>query len=40
MAFEAPLGMLPMNVMVIGTLVALVAQPLATVVGAKFYTEV
>jgi len=37
--FEAPMGMMPQNIMMIGTLVALVQQPLATVVGAKFYTE-
>jgi len=38
-AFEIPMGLVPQNIMVIATLVALVQQPLATVVGAKFYTE-
>lgn len=37
--FEAPMGMMPQNLMITATLVALVQQPLATVVGAKFYTE-
>ena len=37
--FEIPMGMMPQNVIVIATLVALVQQPLATVAGAKFYTE-
>lgn len=38
--FEAPMGFtMPQNVMMIATLVGLVAQPLAVVVGAKFYTE-
>lgn len=37
--FEAPMGMMPQNIMIIGTVVALVQQPLAVVVGAKFYTE-
>lgn len=37
--FEAPMGMMPQNIMLIATLVALVQQPLATVAGAKFYTE-
>lgn|SRR5574342_664629 len=37
--FEVPMGLMPQNLMVIGTLVALVQQPLATVVGARFYTE-
>lgn len=37
--FEAPMGMMPQNIMVIATLVALVQQPLATVVGAKLYKE-
>jgi hypothetical protein len=37
--FEAPMGMMPQNTMILITLVALVQQPLATVVGAKLYTE-
>lgn len=37
--FEAPMGMMPQNTLILVTLVALVQQPLATVVGAKFYTE-
>lgn len=38
--FEAPMGMgMPASIMMTATLVALVQQPLATVVGAKFYTE-
>lgn len=37
--FEAPMGMMPQNTMIMVTLVALVQQPLAAVVGAKFYTE-
>ena len=37
--FEAPMGMMPQNIIVIATLVALVQQPLATVAGAKFYME-
>jgi hypothetical protein len=37
--FEWPMTTMPHNVMVIGTLVALVEQPLAVVVGAKYYTE-
>ncbi|HEY3279861.1 MAG TPA: hypothetical protein VGJ83_05060 [Gemmatimonadales bacterium] len=37
--FEWPMAMMPHNVMVIVTLVALVQQPLAVVAGAKFYTE-
>lgn len=37
--FEAPMGMMPQNIMIVVTLVALVQQPLATVVGARFYTE-
>ncbi|MGH7699005.1 MAG: hypothetical protein ACREMJ_00575 [Gemmatimonadales bacterium] len=36
---EAPMGLFPMNMMVIGTLVALVLLPIAAVAGAKFYTE-
>jgi len=37
--FEWPGGMMPHNMMVTVTLVALVKQPLAAVVGAKLYTE-
>jgi hypothetical protein len=37
--FEAPMGMMPQNLYVIPTLVALVQQPLAVVAGAKLYTE-
>ncbi len=37
--FDWPGGMMPHNLLVIVTLVALVKQPLAVVVGAKFYTE-
>ena len=37
--FEAPMGMMPQNTLIMVTLVALVQQPLAAVVGAKFYTE-
>jgi len=37
--FDWPSGMMPHNLMVIVTAVALVKQPLAVVVGAKFYTE-
>ena len=37
--FEAPMGMMPQNTLILITLVALVQQPLAVVVGAKFYTE-
>jgi len=37
--FEWPMGMMPQNTLVLVTLVALVQQPLAAVVGAKFYTE-
>jgi magnesium-transporting ATPase (P-type) len=36
---EAPTGLFPQNLYVIGTCVALVVYPLAAVVGAKFYTE-
>jgi uncharacterized membrane protein YhaH (DUF805 family) len=36
---EAPMGFMPRNVVVIGTLVALVLFPAAAVVGAKVYTE-
>ena len=37
---EAPLGLLPMKLYTIGTLVALIEFPIATIVGAKFYREV
>jgi len=37
--FEWPMGMMPHNTLVLITLVALVQQPLAAVVGAKFYKE-
>ncbi len=37
--FWWPMGILPQNLLVIPTLVALVQQPLAAVVGAKFYME-
>jgi len=37
--FEAPMGMMPQNTLILVTLVGLVQQPLAAVVGAKFYTE-
>ena len=37
--FEAPMGLVPMNLMITATLVALVQQPLATLAGAKMYTE-
>jgi len=37
--FEAPMGLMPTNLIVISTAVMLVACPLAAVVGAKFYTE-
>jgi hypothetical protein len=36
---EGPLGFLPMRLYVLGTIVALVQIPLATVAGAKFYRE-
>jgi hypothetical protein len=36
---ESPLGFLPMRLYVLGTIVALVQIPLATVAGAKFYRE-
>ncbi len=38
--YEAPMGLMPQNLIIIVTLVCLVQQPLATVVGAKFYTEI
>jgi hypothetical protein len=37
---EGPLGLLPMRLYVLGTIVGLVAIPVATVAGAKFYREV
>ena len=36
---EAPMGLLPQRMYTVGTLVALVAFPLAAVAGAKFYKE-
>ncbi len=36
---EAPMGLMPQRMFVIGTLVALVLFPVAAVVGAKIYTE-
>jgi hypothetical protein len=36
---EAPMGLMPKNFFVIGTLVALVLFPVAAVTGAKVYTE-
>lgn len=36
---EAPMGLFPQNLYVMGTLAALVIYPLAAVAGAKFYTE-
>jgi hypothetical protein len=37
---EGPLGLLPMRLYVLGTIVALIEFPLAAVAGAKFYREV
>jgi hypothetical protein len=37
--FMWPMALMPHNLMIITTLVALVQWPLAVVVGAKFYTE-
>jgi uncharacterized membrane protein YccF (DUF307 family) len=37
---EAPMGLLPQRLYVVGTLVALITFPLAAVAGAKFYREV
>ena len=37
---EAPMGLLPQRLYLLGTLVALVQFPLAAVAGAKFYREV
>lgn len=36
---EAPMGLLPQRLYVIGVLVALVQYPLAVVIGAKWYQE-
>jgi hypothetical protein len=36
---EGPLGLLPMRLYVIGTVVALIEFPIAAVAGAKFYRE-
>ncbi|HEY7683556.1 MAG TPA: hypothetical protein VH879_13005 [Gemmatimonadales bacterium] len=36
---EAPMGLLPQKLYVIGTLVALVEYPLAVVIGARWYRE-
>ncbi|HXF96920.1 MAG TPA: hypothetical protein VNI61_12550 [Gemmatimonadales bacterium] len=36
---EAPMGLFPTRMYVIGTVIALIQYPLATVLGAKFYTE-
>ena len=36
---EAPMGLLPQRLYVIGALVALVQYPLAVVIGAKWYQE-
>ena len=36
---EAPMGLLPQRLYVVGTLVGLVQVPLAAVAGAKFYKE-
>lgn len=36
---EAPMGLLPQRLYIIGTLVALISFPLAAVSGAKFYRE-
>ena len=37
---EAPMGLLPQRLYVVGTLVALISFPLAALAGAKFYREV
>jgi hypothetical protein len=34
-----PMTLIPHNLAIVGTLVALVQWPLATVIGAKFYLE-
>jgi hypothetical protein len=36
---EGPIGLLPMKLYVLGTIVGLIEFPLAAVVGAKFYRE-
>lgn len=36
---QAPMGIFPQNMMIIGTIVMLVQWPVAAVAGAKFYTE-
>ena len=36
---EAPMGLLPMRLYVMGTIVGLIEFPLAAVAGAKFYRE-
>ena len=36
---EAPLGLLPMRLYLLGTVAALVGLPLAAVAGARFYRE-
>jgi hypothetical protein len=36
---EGPLGFLPMRLYVVGAIVALVAIPIATIAGARFYRE-
>jgi hypothetical protein len=36
---EAPMGLFPQNLYIIGTCVSLVVYPLAAVAGARFYTE-
>jgi hypothetical protein len=36
---EAPFGLLPQRLYTIGTLAALIAFPIATVAGARFYRE-
>jgi len=37
--FMWPMGLMPHNLMILTTVVALVEWPLATVIGAKFYLE-
>jgi hypothetical protein len=39
MLFEMPMGLMPQNLMILTTAVMLVQFPLATAIGAKFYTE-
>ncbi len=36
---EAPLGLLPLRLYLLGTIVSLIALPLAAVAGARFYQE-